>query len=201
MNRLITISLTVAVTLALVWLAAVAVAWSGTVNVAATADYVPGARWFFSTTSDRSIARHAEEAVERGEIVPPGEVTQEMLDLGASHYRSMCVVCHGAPGVDRGEIGQGLKPRPPELSHVAREMSRAEIYWVLQHGIRHTGMPAFGATHGAEELWALTTFVERLDDMSPEAYRQATATSSGSAGAGGGAEAAAGGDDHASHEH
>lgn len=89
----------------------------------------------------------------------------------------MCTICHGAPGVERGEIGKGLKPKPPDLSKVAREMSSAEIYWVLQNGIRHTGMPSFGATHSTEDLRAVTAFVERLADMSPEEYRRVTAGS------------------------
>jgi hypothetical protein len=95
-----------------------------------------------------------------------------MLQTGALHYDEMCVVCHGGPGRTRGEFGQGLKPQPPDLSHSAREMSEAEILWVLEHGIQHTGMPAFGQTHSAEELQALTALVARFDEMSPEEFER-----------------------------
>lgn len=185
MTRLVTaVVLSFLATIAIVVLAFVGIARAGTVNVAATADYAPGAEWFLSTLSEQSIRRQARRAVEAGEITPPGEVTPAMLRNGTSHYQSMCVVCHGAPGVPRGEIGEGLKPEPPELSHVARERSEAEIFWVLQNGIRHTGMPAFGATHSEEDLWALAAFVERLDGMSPDHYRR-VAGESGSAHMGG----------------
>lgn len=196
-RTVVAIVLTVVATLALVWLALVAVATTGAVDVAATADYVPGAEWFFSTLSEESIRRHAEEAAEAGNLVPPREATDAMLRTGASHYRSMCVVCHGAPGAEPGEIGQGLKPKPPDLSHTAREMSEREILWVLEHGIRHTGMPAFGATHGEEELQALTAFVKRLDGMSPEEYTGLTGSRSPAAGDG--APPADAG--HGDHEH
>lgn len=194
MKRVITtIVLSFVLTLALVWLALVVVARTGAVDVAASADYVPGAEWFFSTLSESSIRRQAEEAVEAGEIEPLGEVTDAMLQTGASHYRSMCVACHGAPGAEPGEIGQGLAPEPPDLGHVASEMSDTEIYWVLEHGIRHTGMPAFGATHGEEELRGLTAFVMQLDGMSPEEYGRLAGSASE-----GGEESAAG---HGDHEH
>jgi len=53
-------------------------------------------------------------------------------------------------------------------------MELREVYWVLHHGIRHTGMPAFGGSHSKEDLWAIATFVERFDEMTPRG------TSSGS---------------------
>jgi mono/diheme cytochrome c family protein len=171
--KLITIVVsTFLATLALVWLGVVGVAYAGSVNVASTADYVPGVEWFFSTLSDRSIRRQAEKAVRAGELAPPAEVTEAMLQTGALHYDEMCVVCHGGPGRTRGEFGQGLKPQPPDLSHSAREMSEAEILWVLEHGIQHTGMPAFGQTHSAEELQALTALVARFDEMSPAEFER-----------------------------
>ena len=89
-------------------------------------------------------------------------MTAAMLRKGASEYQAMCVPC--------GEFGRGMKPEPPDLADVAREMQLPEVYWVLHHGIRHTGMPAFGPTHSTDELWAIATFVERFDEMTPAEY-------------------------------
>jgi hypothetical protein len=58
------------------------------------------------------------------------------------------------------------------LSHSALEMSEAEILWVLEHGIQHTGMPAFGETHSLEELQALTALVARFDGMSADEFER-----------------------------
>jgi hypothetical protein len=74
------ISLTVVLVVAFFGLGLVAFAYSGAVNVAASADYLPGAKWFFATVSDNSIKAHAEEAAKRGEISQPAEVTDAMLD-------------------------------------------------------------------------------------------------------------------------
>lgn len=172
---ILAIVLTFVVTLALVWLALVVVARTGAVNVAATSDSVAGVDRFFDTLADESIRRHAAAAVEAGELQPAGDPTDAMLRTGAEHFHSMCVPCHGSPGGERGEYGKGLHPEPPEPSHIAEEMSEAEILWVLKHGIRHTGMPAFGATHSEQELQAIAAFASRLDRMSPDEYRRLTA--------------------------
>ena len=165
---------TLVVLAGLTGLALVLMARSGSLNVAATEPFEPGAEWFLGTLTRHSIARHARQAADRGEIVPPAEATDAVVHHGASEYAEMCVTCHGAPGVERGEFGKGLKPVPPDLSRSAREMSPIEIYWVVQHGIRHTGMPAFGPTHSSDTLWAITSFVQRMRDMTPEQYRHFT---------------------------
>lgn len=166
------IPLTVAMVVTFFGLGLVAFAYSGAVNVAASEDYLPGAKWFFDTVSDNSIKAQAEESAQRGEIAAPAQVTDAMLRTGASEYQGMCVPCHGTPGGARGEFGQGMKPEPPDLAHVAREMELHEVFWVLNHGIRHTGMPAFGSSHSSEDLWAIATFVERFDEMTPAQYER-----------------------------
>lgn len=187
-TRLVPILVTFVLTLLLVLGGLALFAWTGAVDVAATSDYLPGAEWFFSTLAGNSVKRHAAAAVDAGEIVPPAEITQEMIRSGAAHYPAMCVSCHGAPGVERGEMGQGMKPEPPDIPHVASEMTGPEIFWVLKHGIRHTGMPAFGATHSDDELWGLTAFVEEMAEMTPAEYEEL-------------AGAAGGGHDHGGHDH
>lgn len=192
MKILVTALLTVLLTLGALWLGLSLFAESGSLNVAATEEPIARVQDFFDTLSTHSIREHTRQAVDEGRITPPAEVTESVLATGASHFTSMCVVCHGAPGVERGEIGKGLSPQPPDLSHAAGELEATEIYWVVEHGIRHTGMPAFGPTHGEEELWAIASFVDRLDEMSPEEYRRRTA---------GASAGSASGDSHGDHAH
>jgi mono/diheme cytochrome c family protein len=163
---------TVAVVVALFGAGLQAFAYSGAANVAATQDYLPGVKWFFETLSSRSIKQHAREAVQRGEITEPRDTTDAMLRKGAAGYQGMCVPCHGTPGGARGEFGRGMKPEPPDLAHVARERERREVYWVLHHGIRHTGMPAFSMTHSTDDLWAIASFVDQFDEMTMQDYER-----------------------------
>ena len=202
MKRSTIVLTTAVVLLALLGATLATVAYTGAVDVAATSDYLPGAEWFFATLSRESIRHRAAAAVEAGELTPLAQVDDTALRTGATHYREMCVVCHGAPGAERGELGQGLKPQPPDLAHTAREWSDAEILWTVKHGIRHTGMPSFGATHSDDELGAIAAFVARLDGMSPEEYRRLVGGPGPAAGgdpSGGPREEA--GHGHSGHEH
>ncbi|MDX1632991.1 MAG: c-type cytochrome, partial [Thermoanaerobaculia bacterium] len=146
----------------------------GAIDVGATHSHLPGVHWFLETTQQRSVASRA------AEIEPPGDLeSPERVDRGLASYHQMCVGCHGAPGVEPGWMGQGLNPDPPELWRESeRELTGAQAardYWVIEHGIRMTGMPALAPTHDEEEIWDLVAFVQQLPQMKPSSYASAGA--------------------------
>jgi len=157
--------LTVIATLAVVALAAVGFLYSGRFDVAANRPDSGLLRWALSTAADRSVARLAQ-----GVQVPP-LTDPEMLKTGFVRYRENCVTCHGAPGVEASEIGQGLNPYPPELASHAAAGDPRELFWIVKNGIRMTGMPSFGVTHTDAEIWAIVAFLEKLPKMSPQEYQ------------------------------
>jgi mono/diheme cytochrome c family protein len=112
---------------------------------------------------DRAVARRAPRS--------PNALKAdlEVLRGGLAHYKSMCVTCHGAPGVDASEAGVGLNPPAPDLS-LGRVQKRTdgELFWLVQNGIRMTGMPAFGPTHKDEEIWKIVAFLRHLPALTPE---------------------------------
>ena len=105
--------------------------------------------------------------------MPPSLDDPERIREGLHHYHEMCVFCHGAPGVDRSEVGQGLNPKPPKLASGRRltDDGAREAFWVVKNGIRMTGMPAFGPTHSDEKLWDVVAFLRRMQTMSPADYQ------------------------------
>jgi mono/diheme cytochrome c family protein len=112
----------------------------------------------------RSVERRAAGVAPRtlaSDSVPP---------TGALVYRDVCAACHGAPGVARSEIGSGMTPRPSDLSQVATRWSDREIFWIVKHGLRLAGMPAFGPTHPDDELWDVVAFVRALPTLSARDY-------------------------------
>ena len=142
------------------------VAYGGFVDVSATGAHSAPVEWFLHTTRESAV----HSAIEDLEVPPLDDPVK--LRTGLGHYHSMCVVCHGAPGVPASEIAQGLNPMPPDLydhGHPGDEGAR-ENFWVTKNGIRMTGMPAFGPTHSDAELWAITAFLQRLPDLSAEEY-------------------------------
>jgi len=108
----------------------------------------------------RSVARLAPRAEN------PVKAAPEVLAKGLGHYRSMCLTCHGAGTVDPSPIGEGLNPPAPDLTQRSvQSKTDAELFWIVQNGIRMTGMPAFGPTHEDQEIWTLVTFMRHLPEL------------------------------------
>lgn len=90
----------------------------------------------------------------------------EALRGGLAHFKENCVMCHGAPGVPEDELGMGLNPPAPDLTlPQIQRMTDGQLFWVVQNGIRMTGMPAFGPTHNEREIWTIVAFVRHLPEI------------------------------------
>jgi mono/diheme cytochrome c family protein len=69
----------------------------------------------------------------------------------------------------RTEISRGLYPRAPELRRKTY-LTAAEQFWIVKHGVKMTGMPAWGVTHDDQLLWDVVAFVRKLPELTPEQY-------------------------------
>jgi len=121
-------------------------------------------QWVFNTTSSNSIEHHA-----KGITVPTLTDSSTIAD-GFANYNAMCVTCHGAPGVDPSEAGQGLFPQPPDLAESAKELSPGALFWVIKNGIKSTGMPSFAKAHSDQKIWGMVAFIEKMKTMTPDKY-------------------------------
>jgi mono/diheme cytochrome c family protein len=139
---------------------------SGIYNIAATRPHTQAMLWAIDTLKVSSVRRHARQ------IEPPRMTDRTMILSGAAHYAQMCVVCHGAPGTTAGVIAKGLYPSPPTLPTVVRQWRPRELFWVVKHGLKLTGMPAFGPTHADAELWPIVAFLIQLPDISADEYSE-----------------------------
>jgi mono/diheme cytochrome c family protein len=137
----------------------------GVYNVAADVPHTQPVFRLLEAVRDRSIAVRAAEVVVPSDLTDPGRVAS-----GAGQYAEMCSSCHLAPGMSRTEISRGLYPRAPELRRGSR-VTAAEDFWVIKHGIKATGMPAWGITHDDELVWNVVAFLRKLPELSPEEYR------------------------------
>lgn len=72
--------------------------------------------------------------------------------------------CHLGPGVEPTPLHLGLNPTAPELLQ-AHDRGPKYLFWTIKHGIRMTGMPAWGVTHADEELWDVVAFLQRMPTM------------------------------------
>lgn len=137
----------------------------GIYNVSAIEPDARLIQWVMSTTMDNSVRRHA-----AGISVPP-LTDPDMVRKGAGYYQTTCSICHGAPGVARAPLAKGLNPPAPSLGEAVSDWTPAELYWIVKHGIRMTGMPAFAPSYNEDQLWAVVAFLQRLPALSPTDYR------------------------------
>src|SRR5678816_1629064 len=160
--------------LALGFLGAAACVYFGVFNVAADEPHGQMLRQLLETVRQRSVMARA-----NGIPIPPLD-DPALVAEGAEHYGGMCSGCHLAPGVTVSEIRKGLYPQPPNLSQHSN-LSPAEMFWTIKHGIKMSAMPAWGATHDNQEIWNIVAFLQKLPTMTPEQYQALTQDSTASA--------------------
>ena len=139
--------------------------YAGLYNVAADVPHSGPVYWLLETVRDRSITVRAKDVV-----VPDDLADLKRIAIGAGQYAEMCANCHLAPGMRRTEISRGLYPRAPELRRGSRS-TPAKDFWVVKHGIKATGMPAWGVTHDDEILWNVVAFLRKLPELTAEEYQ------------------------------
>lgn len=98
------------------------------------------------------------------------------LDVGHACYREHCLQCHGAPGVAPDALGRGQLPAPSSLSQSAREWPAAHLFFVVQKGIRMSGMPAWEYRMSEDALWSTVAFLKAMPLQSREAYERFAAS-------------------------
>jgi mono/diheme cytochrome c family protein len=125
-------------------------------------------RHVFAFARERSIDARA-EGIEAPKLDAPERIAE-----GAEHYSAMCTGCHLAPGMAENEMRPGLNPKPPLLASFPAE-DPAEQFWIVKHGIKMTGMPAWGLTHSDAEIWNIVAFLQKLPKLSASQYRALTA--------------------------
>ena len=147
--------------------------YSGIYNVGADVPHGKVVGRLLSTTSRASVQRRAAD-------IDVPELSDDTLRLaGANDFEAMCAGCHGAPGQEPQAIGRGLNPAPPDLAESAARMTPAELFWVTKHGIRMTGMPAWGATHDDDALWPVVAFMTALPQLDADGYKTLLAKAEG----------------------
>ena len=153
--------------LVLLLLVAVAVGgliWSGAYDIAADDPHWRLTEETLEMVRDRSIEARASG------VEVPDLANESLVRAGAGNYDAMCERCHLEPGEQRSELSLGLNPAPPNLTK-DRIDDPAEAFWVIKHGIKMTGMPAFGPTHDEATIWSMVSFLQKIDELTPEQKR------------------------------
>jgi mono/diheme cytochrome c family protein len=98
--------------------------------------------------------------------VPP---SAESLRHARLHFADHCAVCHGNDGSGDTAFAHGLYPKPPDLRKTeTQSRSDGELFWIIENGVRFTGMPAFSSPGMQQDSWKLVQFVRHLPQLTAE---------------------------------
>jgi len=103
------------------------------------------------------------------EMINPVSQNTEVLSQAMEHFADHCSFCHANDGSGSTPIGKGLYPKPPDMRQAnTQNLTDGEIYYIIQNGVRFTGMPAFGDPDNPrdEETWKLVHFIRHLPSIS-----------------------------------
>ena len=153
-------------------LAAAGFVWSGIYNIAADDLHTRPVYALMKTMRVRSINARANRLHPPPALDDPARIRQ-----GAGNYNAMCMSCHLAPGMAETELSKGLYPAPPNLSK--ETVDAATAFWVIKHGIKASGMPAWGKSMGDEYIWNMAAFLQVLPRMDAAQYQALVASSGG----------------------
>jgi len=138
--------------------------------------------WLLETLRENSV-----DTASKNIQVPPLDEPDLLLSGGAD-YNDMCSSCHLKPGRSQSDMSLGLYPTPPNLTHSetdydhdrtddqgdTRQSARRQ-FWIIKHGIKASGMPAWGPTHDDQRIWAMVAFLQKLPALSEFQYQILTA--------------------------
>lgn len=136
----------------------------GFYNIGADAPHLGITRAVIEYARNRSVTVRARDIVVPS-LNEPGRVAD-----GAADYDAMCTSCHLAPGMADNEMRPGLYPKPPNLAEIPALPPKIQ-FWVIKHGIKMSGMSAWGKTHSDDEIWNMVAFLQKLPKLTPGEYK------------------------------
>ena len=173
MSKLVTVVLIIFVAI----LAGLGFLYSGLYPIGADDEHMAPTNWALTTLREQSIERASRD------IDVPDLSGPALLLTGGPDYNDMCASCHLKPGITFTDLSIGLYPAPPALtstlgehghehsSNLSPEQAARRSYWIIKHGIKASGMPAWGPTHSDERIWAMVAFIQKLPELDATQYQ------------------------------
>jgi predicted CXXCH cytochrome family protein len=120
------------------------------------------------TSLERTVARFVRNLSIPNRVAQepnPWKPTPSVLKEAREVFTARCAACHGPDGSGQTVVGRNLYPKPPDLrSSLTQKFTDGQIHYIIQNGVRLTGMPAWGNPHEeqGEISWKLVLFIRDL---------------------------------------
>ncbi|MGH9359135.1 MAG: c-type cytochrome [Terriglobia bacterium] len=121
---------------------------------------------------ERTLANVAKDVVipiEAHNLKGPVPAGQKAIQEGQQVYLESCALCHGTDGHGYTNLGRNMYPPAMDLTspHV-QHWTDADLFWIIQNGIRLTGMPSWNSSISASDSWKLAQFIHALPRLDAE---------------------------------
>ena len=142
------------------------VAASGIIPIKASSGHWPITEWLLRFGMHRSFATQS-----LGVDVPPLD-DPNLIIKGATHYDFGCRSCHGSPGARQPRVAQAMTPKAPDLVPLISGWKPQQLFSLVKHGVKFTGMPGWPAQQRDDEVWAVVAFLQQLPTLDAAAYQK-----------------------------
>jgi mono/diheme cytochrome c family protein len=135
--------------------------------------------------------RHLAIPIAARNMASPLSATPQTVKAGMEHFADHCATCHGNDGSGDTEIGKGLYPKAPDMrTEETQSLSDGELFYIIENGIRFTGMPGWGkgasggekreatdasdatGSDSSHDTWALVHFIRHLPKLTDDEVAQ-----------------------------
>lgn len=153
-------------TLVALFVAGLIVVKTGRVDFSADQTPSDTEKHFAMSAVDASTGRHAPD------VKNPLPVNEATLVSGADLYMNHCAGCHGLPSNRDSVFANSFNPPVPVFFKDAPDMPENQNFYIIQHGVRWTGMPAWNKTLSDTQIWQLVTFLSNIEKLPPAATKR-----------------------------
>ncbi|MHA6298324.1 c-type cytochrome [Devosia sp. CAU 1758] len=135
---------------------------SGIYNIGASREHWSFTNFVITILRDRSVS------VAASNIDVPDLEDLDLYRLGREHFLGACTSCHGVPGQPLNPIYANMLPQPPDLTGAFEDYGAREVFWIIDHGLKYTGMPAWPGDDRPDEVWSMVAYLKRLNEEGPQ---------------------------------
>jgi cytochrome c oxidase subunit 1 len=139
---------------------------AGGYNISATSGHTTVVSSILELTKRNSVYWRANSEL------PDDLADPAMIRRGAGHFEDGCRLCHAIPGNSIDPISEAMVPQPPPIADAVRDWSPQELFQIVKHGIKMTGMPAWPAQHRDDEIWSMVAFLQKVPNLNASDYEQ-----------------------------
>ena len=154
---------------------------AGVIAFAAMSMFVLGSNGFSAnqkpSVAERWFARKVRSAAVPSDaraLANPVANSPEVQAEARAHWADHCAVCHSNDGSGQAPMGSKTYPPAPDMRLAdTQQMTDGELFYIIQNGIRLTGMPAWGSgsKHDNQDSWKLVRFIRHCRN-SPQRRRR-----------------------------